>query len=584
VNSADREGIPRPRGAGRPSPGPGLAVALGVFSLLTAVFALPVLRDPAHLVFRSLTRDDIGDLWFLWWVKDAVAGGKDVFHTSWLYYPWGTSLAFTEFSPLYGFLSLPLLLARDSPEALVLAHNVWVLATFVLTGLFTFLLARSESGSGWGGLLAGMLVAFSAFRFYHLEHLNLLSVYWIPLTAWMTGRWAFPESNTTRGAVARGHLPGAWWWLGGMAGCGLGLAASSTTLLLAAALLLIPWAVLRTVERGEIRNARVWTSLGAAAAAFGAGTLPVVGRWIAGAMRGVAPAASPGQLDRYGPDLVGFLLPERSLVLGSWMARLGVPHHGPGGGEMFLGWTGLVLAVIGSLRYRRRALPWLIPAVLAFLLCLGPTVWIAGRRLPLPVSAFSLVAHLVPPLRAVRTPERFVVIVLLGLAVLAALGLRRVLEIRGGRIVAGAAFVVMLIELFPSMPPPERVEASPVYARMAADPLPGAVFELSPVYFKRMDFMFHVAITRRPLVGDPLSRPPSDTRSLARELDMSERLSSPSTACAALRDLETAGIRFVICHRDGMPEEAWNGMLKSYGRCSELWDREPGLAVFLLGP
>ena len=74
-------------------------------------------------------------------------------------------------------LGAPFLLATDNP---VLALNVVVLLSCVLSGAGTFLLARQLGIATAGAFAAGVIFAFAPPRFTRLAQLHLATVQWIP--------------------------------------------------------------------------------------------------------------------------------------------------------------------------------------------------------------------------------------------------------------------------------------------------------------------------------------------------------------------------------------------------------------------
>ena len=63
-----------------------------------------------------------------------------------------------------------------------------ILLSFVLTGLFTYLLVRDLTGSRAAGLLSGVAFAFCPFRFMQMGHLHMLATAWFPFTLWMLAK------------------------------------------------------------------------------------------------------------------------------------------------------------------------------------------------------------------------------------------------------------------------------------------------------------------------------------------------------------------------------------------------------------
>lgn len=621
-NTSDKGHARRPDPEGRVQ-----LFLIAALALLTVLFSLPVLRNPRELTFPNYTRDNYFYFWTLWWTKQALLAGKSLFHTNLLYFPYGTSLAFTETAPLPALLSLPVLAASDSPGVLVLTLNAWTMLSFVFLGWATWLFARSETGSRRGAVFAGLMLPFSAFRFHHLEHINLLAAGWLPLTAWVAGRWCLQSGRGVGqgGGAPAGPASGAGprfgaprpdgsapagpagqpspVWLVALGLCGLGLAMTSYTLLAFASFLLAGWlGFTALLSRRRLLPRAPWR-LASAAAVFAAGTLPMTRHWIAALSAGDAPLKTLRETARWGPDLLGFLLPTRSLFLGGPARSLGIHTHGPGGNEVYLGIVFLVLVLLGIRAAGRRGLPLALTALAAFLLALGPVLWLGGRALPLPVSPYGLLMQLVPALMAGRTPERFLVIVAAALGPIIALGFDRITSAGGrgsagvgangggaargagvnrGRLVAAIVALVAFVELCPALGPAERAVVPPVYRRLRDDPVPGAVLELAKRGDSILLAVFHQTVHGRPVVGGCLSRPSTGARSLARELDVYRRLSDPDSRKSAMADLANAGVRYLVLNREGAGAGDWRFTVDAVGRLAEPVDVGDEAAVFRL--
>ena len=111
--------------------------------LLYAVAAL-VLTWPlaqhfgTHMPGNGIDDPALG--WNLWWIKTRLLNqlSLDIFHARWMFHPIGINLAFYTLTPLNGLLSIPLQLGLN----LVIANNILLLSSFVLSGYGTFLLVR----------------------------------------------------------------------------------------------------------------------------------------------------------------------------------------------------------------------------------------------------------------------------------------------------------------------------------------------------------------------------------------------------------------------------------------------------------
>lgn len=113
----------------------------------------------------------------LWWTPEAL------FHQGQL--PWfcplmgapdGVSLIYTTLAPLYGLLSAPLVFAGK----LILAYNLWVWLAIAAFSFFALVVARQLGASWPGAFLAGFLLFYLPWMSQQVNHLNIISLWWIP--------------------------------------------------------------------------------------------------------------------------------------------------------------------------------------------------------------------------------------------------------------------------------------------------------------------------------------------------------------------------------------------------------------------
>jgi hypothetical protein len=121
----------------------------------------------------------------------------------------------------------------------------------------------------------------------------------------------------------------------------------------------------------------------------------------------------------------------------------------------FVGLLPYVLAVVGAWRTFPGRRDLLALYGVGVLLALGPLARVGGLALPLPLYA---VYELVPPAHVFRIPSRAFALALLGLAVLAARGLERLLERQGvsGRRTWAAVLAAGAVLLMENVPVPMR--------------------------------------------------------------------------------------------------------------------------------
>jgi len=119
--------------------------------------------------------------WDMWWMRHALVEMRTVpLETDFIIYPFTHSLALHTFVPFWGLLSIPL----QPFMKINVILNTFIVISFLLTAYFTFLFAYRH-GSSWSlSVIAGALMAFTPpmiSRTAH-AHLNMLAMWWIPLT------------------------------------------------------------------------------------------------------------------------------------------------------------------------------------------------------------------------------------------------------------------------------------------------------------------------------------------------------------------------------------------------------------------
>jgi hypothetical protein len=184
------------------------------------------------------------------------------------------------------------------------------------------------------------------------------------------------------------------------------------------------------------------------------------------------------------------------------------------------GWmpaAALILAAIALGRRRRDApvQPWAIAGALFMVWALGP--WLIGFGRQTPFILPALAVRFVPIVANARIPGRAMVVVYLCLAMLAAIGLARLLRGTRRDQVAGWGLAAFLaVECAPASPPLYTPTIIPEYRLLKTSRRPGAVCEL-PMGLRdgfgeigRFDsaVLLNQAVHERPIAGGFLARLP----------------------------------------------------------------------------
>ncbi|PYM54375.1 MAG: hypothetical protein DMD79_24705 [Candidatus Rokuibacteriota bacterium] len=517
------------------------ALVLAASCLLTALFTYPLIKDPGHLL--PVHKDPLMYAWTMVSnVHRLLSVPLAVFHGN-TFYPNGNSIAYTDLllAPTL-FPAGPIYLLTGNP---VLQYNLTLLVWWALSGWAMYVMAFALLRSHAGAALAALAFALCPFRTdFFLEFqmelawpipLALLGLLrflelgrWRPLMGALALLWVEALASMYYAiilglalvVVAALHAllrPGAWGWamIRRLAGGGLVFG-------LALAPFLVPYGqnfrelgLERSLRQPAGHSADILTYL-----ETGVTTLyhfsptqhiaetslfmgfVALGLAVAACLLGGAPSAEPGTVPgRRGPRRflgLGLLVAALGFVVrvrwGESLRGAGIRLPGP---QRFLD----ALLVLGLLRlglegwWARRAgqsrrplgereLRWifLFLIVLFFDLSLGPMIRVGRREL-----GHGLYYHLYPyllPLHAMRISSRIGVIVVLGVSLLAGLGMKSVAaRLPGPRArlaVTGVLALLLLAEYAPFPLPYVTVDwrrPPPVYDAIKRDPTDVAILE-----------------------------------------------------------------------------------------------------------
>ncbi len=432
--------------------------ALLLYAILAALFTYP-------LVYNLDRVNGEGDpavmVWSMAWIPHALTTEGATLYGANILYPTPHALAHTDLLLTSALLGAPFFLLTGNA---LLGFNVVMLLTYVLSGYATFLLVRRlVSGRPYAfhaAFFAGAVYAFCPYRLAHVAQLNTMTTYWLPLILLATHRY-LEDGRRPRDLF----LVGLFFSLNALSGLYYGAFAA----LMVAAFFAL-WSFLNR-EPPKARDLL-----------YGAPILALFGTALAFVLWPYL--AVSGATDR-GWDLETvayysfepaalFVSPPQSLLLG-WTAEFfGITaRNGKPAYELML-YPGLVassLAAYALLRRRRASKVEALYAglgVVFFVLSWGPRLRLGGVEVPLP---YLLLHEYAPGFDGLRVPARMWAIVMLCVAVLAALGLRALLERLGERKALTALVSICALaalEFAPALPIDRYVDRGP--------PRPGAAY------------------------------------------------------------------------------------------------------------
>lgn len=554
-----------------------LAIALAGYSLLALLFTWPL---AAHFTTHvpGDGSDDPALAWNLWWVKHALLDlHTNPLFTDYMFYPIGINLAYFTITLLNGLLAIPL----QALFGLVVANNLIVLGHFLLSAMGMYYLAayilqgdaswlpRFSTGNkfttivlapaqGWiiplASFFAGTVFAFfpGKFLFAGYGQVNVLSTGWIPFYVLYFLKACRPTNASGPATLLDPVLAGVFLLFNALSE----YTYASFLLIFTGFYLIYLW----FADRPALLNRRLARNLGIILAIFLAGFSPFLYEMVREMrLEGDYMMVGWGFADVFSADLLGFFVPSTlHPFLGAWargfrftytnfatigyttlalsllaglVAGLASPNRvsraaDAGAEQAAAAWAkGPSFKQAGSIRF------WGYAALAFFVLMLGPVLHINGQyvfdldglpiRFPLPF----ILLHYIPFFKGNRYPSRFVVLLMLCLAMLAAWGLAWLLTRTarrtgsGAKVVAGAALCLLAFDSLSIPLPLSDLMVPAIYHRIAQEPGDFAILEL-PLGWRNgfritgaqhkviMYQQFYQTVAQKRLLGGNTSRNP----------------------------------------------------------------------------
>jgi hypothetical protein len=525
---------------------PDLLALLG-YTLLSLAYLWPLVRKFS----RALAGDGFDMYvfqWANWWITHALRHGQSPYHTEMIFYPQGADLYFLSFSWLNTFVWWPLQAIIGNSAA----YNFTVWWSWPLAGFGAYLLAREVSDDRRAAFVAGLIYAFFPYHFAQRNHLNLLSVQWIPFSLFFLIR------STRRSSVLDGILSGFFFAFSGLSGWHL---------MTLSGLLGGLWVVYAYLSGAWAEGS--WRALLALALTVALLTGPLL------APLAWEQFANPEGQDPYlgkeketQTDLLAYFVPNLYHPL---FGDLAAPVHRRflrnKDHAVALGYLPLALLLYGALRWRknRRARFWLIGFLIFWLLALGPFPRINGEPYPGIPLPYRLVGWNVV-VRSLRNPERFNIIVGLCLALAAGVSaaeLLRHLSRRRAIIIIIAMCALVMIEYWAWPFPTRSPDVPAFYGQLAEESGDFAIVDLPITNDLSKRYMYYQTAHGKPTVTGHVSRPPEDAHAFIESHDTLRALwreHRPPDGHQLSEDslwLREKGIRYIVVHRNLMDEEEW---------------------------
>ena len=481
--------------------------------------------------------DPLLSCWYLQHNIDALCDFSfRSFYQGNILYPSRDVVAFSEPFIATTLLALPLYLLAGCD--IVVTYNLLLIVSFALSGLSMHVLVYSMTRSHKAALLGGIVFAFAPARFAQVEHLHLVTAYWMALVLWASGRFM------RRRDLLSAFLAALFFVLNAL---------TSMFYMVALSVLLCVWGLLHSRVFLRCWREIVPRMLVAAAAAVVC-ILAVLGPY-------VSAHSKMGLKRTLSQNAAYAATPLNYLGVPSWQGRnliygrgFGWERFSQGEAALFTGLVPVFLAASlvrefrpGRRRRIRRWLPWLAVTAAGFLLSMGPEIQVGNMKLS--NVFFRLFFELFPGFSSMRASSRFSVLVLMGISVLSGIALARlhrtVLVSRAGWLL----LPLCLLEYI-SAPLGQESRVDPggrlpdAYVWLQKNGGGAPVFEMpADSFWDNARYTFFAGQHRIPVVNGYSSYYPPFFRNLTR---------MPGMTADKLELLGLLGVRYITVHQDAV--------------------------------
>jgi hypothetical protein len=556
--------------------------AAGLYAAATVYYFGAILRAPTgHVAFPW--GDGYALLWDYWWAYRSATTLQSPFRTNLLSWPHEASLVFHPLDLFDGILSIPFQYLRPGTAGLLLSLNVIGIGCFFVSALVMYLALWWLCRSWPAAVVGGFAYSFSAFHFLRVENPILGAQYWLPLFTILYLRAA-----------------GGWNWKRWLpAGLCFGLCPFQSLYYSLFLALLVPFLFVVALLRSD-EGVRAVGRLVALTLVVGAFLLPMasLAAWDLARTQYLAEGArDPTEKVieddvRNSIDVAGLVIPHTSQGLWGdsvqgWNEYLTRPtvqamfrgQNGAGGKLAYVGLMPLLFFGVGLRRASARAIaPWAVCTFVFLGLALGPRLhaygWIFDQPwLPLPYRLTQLAPVAVT--KMFRAPFYFFAPALFALWVVAAYGVRILLETSAGRHAWMAAALAAWLIVDYARPPLHAFELSvpSVYHKIEADPRRVPVLHVPLSAFFALEYWsFLQTAHEKPLARGFIGRRDAW---IARRDEQLARLYDSGTRDVFLSSL---GPMYVIVHKEEWLQEHYSARDVQLAAALE---KEPRLATLL---
>lgn len=399
------------------------ALLVAMWAAVTSTFLFPLGQLPHLDLIDSRSAE-----WYLWHTTERVLDLSDPYYSPETFYPAGVELGSAGVPVGYTPLTATVraVMGGDWRYALV-SYKLITCFGFLALALACYGFLRRLRAPPMAAAAGAAGFAFSDYFFHVAVYPFHMALFWLPVLGILALRaWERPSTGRLVALAA-----------------GYGATLYFTELFPHIGLAGLSWLAFTAVTRsgraaiGErIRQTRVSAVVLAGVVFAALATLPVLG------FLRVEASFRPNDPRVWASNLAGFFVPrpDKTPVAGGLFEDLASRVTlGVGGEAIFLGYTFIALALIGTVRGGALERKAAAVAALFALISMGPSIQVFSTDTGIP-TPFALLRG-VPVIGHIRTPSRFAFVTMFGLAICAAAGARLLMARARAR---GAATTVLV--------------------------------------------------------------------------------------------------------------------------------------------
>jgi hypothetical protein len=539
-----------------------------LYSVLTVIFTYPV-------AFSNNFIPGLGDvyyyIWDFWWNNTALTHGLNPLYTTYVFYPFGASLVFSDATFFNVVLALPL----QHFFGFVAAYNILWIFSFILSGFGMFILAKYLTRNNSAAFISGLIFMFCPFRFVHaLGHLSLITTGWIPFYILFLIK-TFKENDPKNPVIAGLFLMLIWY--------------SNYYFFIFCIVFSVFYLVYYCLVGQIPINRSLIIRFGIINIVAGFFASPTLIPMITNLFIEKSKSAFVGGFESSSADLLSFFIPSTlhpyyGTILSIFPNLYENIYSFGIEGTVFAGFSVLLLSLIAVVKINTKDIRfWLLSTLFFALISLGPILHFNGISkftlfnftFSIPLPYYFLMK--IPVFSLARAPGRWDVIVVISLAILAGFGLKYLFEKFNGFKISCIplksifSVVISCLIIFEFLSIPYLVQSTTVpqfYHDLSQETGDFAILE-SPglcCNFQMQEYQFYQTVHNKRIIGGYLGRieipnyPPFINNfiylySLGGGLSYTKDIISQNITEVGHQVLVDNNIRYVILHKNLMTNE-----------------------------